>query len=387
MTKFPTIDLRRSDLLDLKEANERLASEEERQRSPLNHAMPVHLTIETTMACSLRCVMCQVYRSPAAMRQGLVGNPVMSVDLFERLAFEAFPAAKAMTPTVMGEPLQTPFLPKMLELLSTYAVRMNIVTSGMLLTREMSRRLLPHLGKIKVSFDGATKVTFESIRCGSKFETVVENIRNFDAERRKLGLSERPTLCLQVTLTRMNIEELPRIVDIASELGVDEVVGLHVYVFDKDFEPQSLLHHRELSDRMVAEATKRARDLGIRSHFPSPYFAKNQASAKAIPTLHESSLCKFLWREVWVSHTGDVTPCCVPDRPVMGNLRTASLAEVWNGEMYQEMRRTVGSEAPFACCRHCSLRVQYEPNNTEAYDHERFLLSQGPAGIKKVSEC
>lgn len=382
MTTSAAADLRRSDLLELKEANERLAFEEERKGSAFNHAMPVHLTLETTMACSLRCVMCQVYRSPAAMKQGLVGDPVMSVELFERLAVEAFPTAKAMTPTVMGEPLQTPFLPRMLELLSTYSVKMNMVTSGTLLTREMSDRLLPHLGKIKVSFDGATKETFESIRRGSKFEKVVDNIRAFDAERRKLGLSEPPVLCLQVTLMRKNIEELPRIVEIASELGVDEVVGLHVYVFDQEFEPQSLLHHRELSDRIVAVATKRARDLGIRPHFPAPYSAKPQDVSKVIPTVQGSALCKFLWREVWVSHTGDVTPCCVPDRPVAGNVRTSRFLDVWNGEMYQEMRRTVGSEEPFDCCRHCSLRVQYEPGNREGYDRERFLLSQGPAHIR-----
>lgn len=384
MTSSAPIDLSRSDLLELKEANERLASEEERKGSPFNHAMPVHLTLETTMTCSLRCVMCQVYRSPTAMRQGLVGNPVMNVELFERIAVEAFPTAKAVTPTVMGEPLQTPFLPRILELLSTYSVRMNMVTNGTLLTREMSRRLLPQVGKIKVSFDGATKETFESIRRGSKFETVVENIRGFDAERRKLGLSEPPLLCLQVTLMRKNIEELPRIVEMASELGVDEIVGLHVYVFDKAFEPQSLLRHRELSDRMITEATKRARDLGIRPHFPAPYSARAQASSKEIPAVRESTLCKFLWREVWVSHTGDVTPCCVPDRPVVGSLRTSSLVDAWNSEMYQELRRTVGSKEPFDCCRHCSLRVQYDPGNYEGYDRDRFLLSQGRTHISKT---
>jgi len=366
--------LSRLELKELKEANERLAWEEEKKRSPFNHALPVHLTIETTMACSLRCVMCQVYRSPAAMKQGLVGDPVMPVALFERIASETFATAKEMTPTVMGEPLQTPFFPKMLELLSEYSVRMNIVTSGMLLTREVSERLAPQLAKIKVSFDGGTKETFESIRRGARFETVVENVRGFDMERRKCDSDQKPILALQVTLMRRNIEELPRIVELAADMGVDEVVGLHVYVFDKEFDNQSLMHHQELSDSMVAEATKKAKDLGIRPHFPSPYLGKEYDSRLRSANPRAIRLCKFLWREVWVSHTGDVTPCCVPDRPVLGSLRTLALSEIWNGEAYQEMRRTVGSDDPLACCRHCSLRVQYEPSNTEGYDRERFLL-------------
>jgi MoaA/NifB/PqqE/SkfB family radical SAM enzyme len=366
--------LGRSELKELKEANERLAWEEERRRSPFNHALPVHLTIETTMACSLRCVMCQVYRSPAAMKKGLVGDPVMSLELFERIANETFTTAKEMTPTVMGEPLQTPFLPKMLELLSIYSVRMNIVTSGMLLSRDMSERLAPHLAKIKVSFDGATKETFESIRRGAKFETVVGNVRGFDRERRRCDPEQRPILALQVTLMRRNIEELPRIVELAADMGVDEVVGLHVYVFDQEFDNQSLMHHQELSDSIVAEATKKAKDLGIRPHFPASYRGKAYGCRVRNADPQIIRLCKFLWREVWVSHTGDITPCCVPDRPVVGSLRTSTLSEVWNGEVYQEMRRTLGSEDPFACCRHCSLRVQYEPSSTEGYDRERFLL-------------
>ncbi len=367
----------KADLLGLKAANERLAWEEESRGSAYNRAMPVHLTLETTMQCNMRCIMCQVYRSPDAMRRGLVGDPVMPLDLFEKVAGEAFPSAKEMTPTVMGEPLLTPYLPRVLELLSAYAMKMNMVTNGMFLTRETSVRLMPHLAKIKVSCDGASKATFEAIRRGAKFETVMDNVRRFNAVREQLDLEEQPVLAFQVTLMRKNIEELPQIVELASELGVDLIIGLHVYVFDKAFENQSLLHHRELADAVIGAAEERAHDLGVATHFPAPFGGEGDGSDAGRAPGERPRLCKFLWRELWVSHTGDVTPCCVPDRPVMGSIRESSLAEIWNNELYREMRRRLGSEEPFECCRNCSLATQYEAGIEPGYDERRFFLYRG----------
>lgn len=368
--------MRREDLPAVKEANERLAWEEESRGSAYNRAMPVHLTLETTMTCNMRCIMCQVYRSPDAIQRAQVASPVMPLELLEGLAEEAFPTAREMTPTVMGEPLLTPYLPRVLGLVSQYSMKMNLVTSGMYLTREMSERLMPHLLKIKVSFDGATKPTFEGIRRGAEFERVVSNVRQFNRARERLSRDERPILALQVTLMRKNIEELPHIVELASNLGVDEVIGLHVYVFDRELEHQSLLRHRELANAFIRSAAERGKQLGVATHFPTLFAGEigRERPCAGQPSSGRPRLCKFLWREVWVSHTGDVTPCCVPDRPVMGNLHNSSLAEIWNNALYREMRGRLATDDPFVCCRHCSLAIQYEAGVGSDYDERRFFL-------------
>ncbi len=368
--------MNREGLLALKEANERLAWEEERSGLAYNHAMPVHLTLETTMKCNMRCIMCQVYRSPDAIQRGLVGDPAMPSELFEKVAEEAFPTAKELTPTVMGEPLLTPYLPRVLDILSEYSMKMNMVTNGMYLTQEMSERLMPHLLKIKVSFDGASKSTFEGIRRGAEFERVLSNVRQFNSARERLHRDERPILAFQVTLMRKNIEELPQIVELASSLGVDQVIGLHVYVFDPEFEHQSLLHHRELADAFMCGAEDRGKELGVATHFPARFGRAGERDRphEDQPQSERPRLCKFLWRELWVSHTGDVTPCCVPDRPVMGNLRDSSLAEIWNAAPYRDMRRRLPTDNPFECCSHCSLATQFEGGVGNDYDERRFFL-------------
>ncbi len=371
-------NVKEEELWTLKEENERLAWEEELNGSPSNRAMPVHLTFETTMKCNMSCIMCQVYRSPeVASRSGVV-NSMMPFELFERVARETFPTAKAMSPTVMGEPLLTPYFPKILGLLEEYSVKMNMVTNGMLLTKQMSEKIMPYLNKIKVSFDGASKSTYERIRRGSDYDKIVDNIRDFNTVRDVVEGEGRPVLIFQVTLMRENIEELPEIVELAKGLGADWVVGLHAYIFDRSFEDQSLLKHKNLADSVLREAESRGREVGIATHFPSPFDSTTREEVDAEPSFQyeRPRRCKFLWQEVWISHRGDVTPCCVPDRPVMGNLREEDFGSIWNGPGYCEIRIRLNTENPFDCCRNCSMATQYEDGVGYDYDEKSFFLCQ-----------
>lgn len=371
-------NVNKEELLALKEENERLAWEEESKGSPSNRAMPVHLTFETTMNCNMSCIMCQVHRSPDVAARSDVINSVMPFELFERVAREAFPTAKEMSPTVMGEPLLTPYFPKILGLLDEYSVKMNMVTNGMLLTKQMSEDIMPYLNKIKISFDGASKSTYESIRRGSDYGRIVDNVRDFNAARDRVESDGRPKLIFQVTMMRKNIEELPEIVELAKGLGADWVVGLHAYVFDKSFEDQSLLKHKDLADSMLREAERRGKKVGIATHLPSPFDGASKRDEKAEASFQTEMprRCKFLWRETWISHGGNITPCCVPDRPVMGNLGEEDFKSIWNSPIYNEIRRRLDTENPLDCCRNCSLATQYEDGVGYDYDEKSFFLYQ-----------
>ena len=55
--------------------------------------------------------------------------------------------------------------------------------------------------------DGVTKHTYESIRIGASFETLVNNIRLFVKERNHRRLSY-PSIDLQMVVTQKNIHEV-----------------------------------------------------------------------------------------------------------------------------------------------------------------------------------
>src|SRR5262249_14429803 len=72
------------------------------------------------------------------------------------------------------------------------------------------------VNEIQISFDGATKETFEKIRRGSKFELVVDNCKKINAycNERKMRLTK-----MWVVLQRDNIHEFHEFVRLANEMG------------------------------------------------------------------------------------------------------------------------------------------------------------------------
>ncbi len=70
--------------------------------------------------------------------------------------------------------------------------------------------------------------------------------------------------------------------------------------------------------------------------------------------------CGNLHNRMYISCKGEATPCCVPGRPVLGNLNHSPIHEIWNGENYEKFRRAFLSQDPPKCCRACSSAV-YRP--------------------------
>jgi|GEM_PF-1975963 MoaA/NifB/PqqE/SkfB family radical SAM enzyme len=68
--------------------------------------------------------------------------------------------------------------------------------------------------------------------------------------------------------------------------------------------------------------------------------------------------CKFLWNELFVSLTGDVAPCCIQGRPVVGNIHKEPLSLIWNGPGMQEMRKGLLEGNPIPCCKDCNYNTQ-----------------------------
>jgi len=77
----------------------------------------------------------------------------------------------------------------------------------------------------------------------------------------------------------------------------------------------------------------------------------------AEPPRETQYTCRFLWNELFVAVNGDVTPCCIQGRPVVGNVFKENLDQVWNGEGMREMRRRLRDGDPVDCCRDCNYNT------------------------------
>lgn len=68
--------------------------------------------------------------------------------------------------------------------------------------------------------------------------------------------------------------------------------------------------------------------------------------------------CKFLWNELFVNVSGDVAPCCIQGRPVVGSTQETNLSEIWNNEPMKEMRQRLLDGDPIPCCKDCNYNTQ-----------------------------
>src|SRR5262245_12464223 len=196
---------------------------------------PLFASIETTMKCNLQCPMCLPY-----IEGSTVLGSHMDPDDFENVARALFPYVDRFQLTISGEPLMSKGLGRMLELAAEHGVRAEYFTNGTLLNDRMIATILPTLGEVAISFDGATKATFELLRAGATFEHVLHNVERLAAAIRAVPLPSRPLIGFSVTVMERNVRELPALVELAHRLGLDFVAMAHMFPVNEEMQRQSL---------------------------------------------------------------------------------------------------------------------------------------------------
>src|ERR1700693_5608947 len=135
--------------------------------------LPVEYIVETTAKCNLYCPMCprETHKQPKAD---------MSDEHFKRLVEQAGRTAEHMMLIGLGEPFMDPRIFERINLCAQHTISTLISTNGTFLDEKIAARLLETpLEQITLSFDGATKESFEFYRKGAKFEKVRDNFVRF----------------------------------------------------------------------------------------------------------------------------------------------------------------------------------------------------------------
>ena len=162
----------------------------------LDHGeFPLHLDIEVTSSCNLKCPFC-------ATTYSKFDNGYMKWETVKRILDEAGDQGLyACKFNFRGEPL----LHKELGRYITYAKKKGIIdvflnTNATLLTEEKAKMLIDTgLDRLTISFEGFDKTVYERSRVGANFEKVVANVERLRSLRDKLGVS-KPKIRVQTVL-------------------------------------------------------------------------------------------------------------------------------------------------------------------------------------------
>jgi radical SAM protein with 4Fe4S-binding SPASM domain len=273
---------------------------------------PLHLDIEASCLCNLRCPFCATNYEPIG------GKGVMSFETFRKIIDEG--AANGLCAIKLnsggrGEPLLNKAVPEMV----AYAKKKGIMdvyfnTNATLLTKEVSRRIIDAgLDRISISFEGYTPETYEKYRIGSSFKKVVDNIKGLVNMRNEMEV-KNPLVRIQTVALP---ELAPHFKEYASfwEGIADEVAFI-------DFKDYGKLEHDLVYDWA----------------------------------------CPYLWQRIMVRWDGTIAVCQFDytDTGGLGNVNKGdSIRSAWTGEKMRNIRELNmrGRAHMIPVCNGCSFRT------------------------------
>lgn len=253
------------------------------------------LQVESSLACNLKCIMCPWVDERKNMQQ----RGHMSQETWESL-LPHLPEVRSIDFTGGGEPLLQKNLFTWLGQAKANGCEVGFLTNGLLLDEEKCRRVLDAgVNWVGFSVDGADKATYDFIRRGSDFDVICKNIK-FLTENRVDSL---PLTMINFVIMQSNYHQLEKIIQLAHELGVDQVNFKQCDVIRGDHGKEFGLFSSEETKKVkqlkkaLDKANRVARKLGVKT-----------TSFSFVP--EEQSVCDQDPRDsMFVRFDGSVSPC------------------------------------------------------------------------------
>lgn len=271
------------------------------------HTFPTHIIIELTNVCNLKCIMCP---SPKQNRT----KGYISKETFIELIDQIKGKVEIIDFDLYGEILIHPEYDWFIQYAKKNKIKTSVSTNATFLTKEHSQRLInSNLDYLIISIDDVSGGSYDEIRKGASFATIIENTRNF------LTLNNRKIFTvIQKIHMSSNVNTTWSYVDEMQILNAD-IVRLKPY--------------RDLDSEKKYLRTNAVSDL-------------------------EKIQCPYLWRVPVVTWKGELIPCCNDYNATMsfGSIHQDSVINIWKGERFGEMREKHinKQKESIDLCRGCS---------------------------------
>jgi radical SAM protein with 4Fe4S-binding SPASM domain len=259
-----------------------------------------------------------------------------------------------------GEPTVHPKFSEFLRVLYNYNVRKYFVTNGMLLNKFIDDIFRYKVDIIAVSLDGATPQTNNRIRVRSDFKKIIDNASLIQNKKKYLGVSY-PYMNLVFTAMRSNIEELPQMVYLTKELGLEELKVVYLTVFNENLISENLHGEKELVRRYFEKAIEIADNLKIKIKLPH-YQGEDEAGELS----HKP--CYAGWRDLFIGSDGSIRPCQSTSYIINRFDKNADFKEIWNSKEFRDFRSRVNDTDKMPeQCRLCYQSSYANWNKKESF--------------------
>ena len=334
---------------------------------------------ELTTGCNLRCLHCrataQELASPLDLPTAEALNVVEQVSRY----------AKPILILSGGEPLFRRDVFPIARAAADRGLMVALATNGTLITPETAAQIREAgIRRVAISFDGADAATHDAFRgVPGSFQAAVRGLKAVQ----EVGLSTQ----INTTITRHNVQQLPQILDLALQLGVDALhtfllvpVGCGVNIADEQMVPAeeyervlTWFYERECEGLLELKATCAPHYFRVRKQLQVAERKAAQAVGAELDITHPGTVnanlkpsarhmrahgtrhpqmsavtrgCLAGSGVCFISHKGEVYPCgYLPVKA--GDLRTQSFAEIWEtSPVFQLLRDTSNLKGKCGLC-------------------------------------
>jgi radical SAM protein with 4Fe4S-binding SPASM domain len=324
------------------------------------------LQVPITDNCNLLCKHCpresKYLRKDISLENFKTYLSKFSPENFESLLLSDF-----------GEPLIRTDLMEILRYVKAQGFKhVQIVTTGSLLTEAWCKAIVEEnlLHQILISIEASSKELYEYIR-GSDFDLMKTNIKRLTDYKKAMG-SPYPELFFNAVCLKKNIDELPGIMDLAHELGLNYAYFVHLNAVPSDiykdrreeladklyFEDQHLnTCDREHIEEIFKKIDRKSKEYQIPYLPPEDYLTDiPKETCIEINKPEEEKGCHMPYSWAQVDPEGNVYPCCqISRRYSLGNLNDQNFEQIWGGDKFTEFREGLTNGNPNKWCAVCNV--------------------------------
>jgi radical SAM protein with 4Fe4S-binding SPASM domain len=285
-----------------------------------------------------------------------------------------------------GEPMLYPGLVELIEAGASLRLPVSIATNGTRVDAAAERLVRAPLFLLQMSIDGHTAALHNRLRPavgrGDNFKAIESALTAVRRER----LEQHSRLPLIASLTTVSQDNCTHLTDIY-ETFHDRVDLMVFYLSWWIDEEDSAAHEQDFSSRFgflptrhrgwigrwkagdyaglagqIEAVRKRASRRGAAPVTFIPPI-RGEEALKAYYTNHRDRFgydqCISIYQAVEINSNGDVSPCRDYHDYVVGNVKTATLSELWNSERYVAFRRSLTTKGLMPVCSRCCGLMGY----------------------------